>query len=299
MLRQDPALTAGSGVPAAASTQHAVAAVVRDVRHEADLLAIAEPLAREGRRELILVRLLKDDGRLAEANAALANRRQALAEGGVSTRVAAYTSLDLGDDAARLAAEHGCDFVLVDAASGLLESVDLDDDLHAILAGAPCDVGVLVPGSRAPGDGAVVTPFGGIEHDWSAIEVAAWLAKAVGTTLRLLGTQGDPAAGRRDASRLLARASLLVQQVIGIVTEPVLVEPGEQGVLEASRDAGLLVVGLSERWRNEGIGDVRLAVAAGSPAPTLFVRRGVRPGGVAPDHTLTRFSWTLARTGAG
>ena len=102
--------------------------------------------------------------------------------------------------------------------------------------------------------GPVVTPFGGVEHDWAAIEVAAWLAQSLGTTLRLLGTEADPALGRRDASRLLARASLLVQQVVGIVTEPVLVRTGEAGVLEASRDARLLVVGLSDRWRTEGIG---------------------------------------------
>jgi len=35
-------------------------------------------------------------------------------------------------------------------------------------------------------------------------------------------------------------------------------------------------------------------VAAGAGVPTLFVRRGLRPGGVAPQATLTRFTWTLA-----
>ena len=139
-----------------------------------------------------------------------------------------------------------------------------------------------------------MAPFAGVEHDWSAIEVAAWLAGALGTTLRLVGTEADPALGRRDASRLLARASLLVQQVVGIVTEPVLVPAGEDGVLDAARDARLLVVGLSDRWRTEGIGRVRLAVAAGADVPTLFVRRGLRPSGVAPNETLTRFTWTLA-----
>jgi hypothetical protein len=42
--------------------------------------------------------------------------------------------------------------------------------------------------------------------------------------------------------------------VVGIVTEPVLVRPGEQAVLEAARDARLLVIGLSEHWRTDGIG---------------------------------------------
>jgi hypothetical protein len=139
----------------------------------------------------------------------------------------------------------------------------------------------------------VVTPFGGVEHDWAAIEVAAWLAQSLGTTLRLLGAEANPDLERRDASRLLARASLLVQQVVGIVTEPVLVRTGEAGVLEASRDARLLVLGLSDRWRTEGIGHTRMAIALGAQAPTLFVRRGLRPGGVAPSETMTRFTWTL------
>jgi hypothetical protein len=29
-------------------------------------------------------------------------------------------------------------------------------------------------------------------------------------------------------------------------------------------------------------------------APVLLVRPGLRPSGLAPDHTLTRFSWSLA-----
>jgi hypothetical protein len=28
--------------------------------------------------------------------------------------------------------------------------------------------------------------------------------------------------------------------------------------------------------------------------PTLFVRRGLRPSGIAPQETFTRFTWTLA-----
>jgi DNA-binding SARP family transcriptional activator len=295
MLRQDPGLTAQAALAVSEPPERAIVAVVRDAEREEDLLAIAEPLSRRRRHELILVRLLENDMDLAEVNASLAARRRSLTERGISTRVAAYTSIQPGDDAAALAAEHDADFVLVDASAELLETGNADNDLQTILARAPCDVGVLATGQGARAVGPVVTPFGGIDHDWSAIEIAAWLAESLETNLRLLGTEADPAGGRRDASRLLARASLLVQQVIGIVTEPVLVAPGERGVLEAARDARLLVIGLSERWRTEGIGDVRLAVAAGAAAPTLFVRRGVRPGGVAPAHTLTRFTWTAAR----
>ena len=56
----------------------------------------------------------------------------------------------------------------------------------------------------------------------------------------------------------------------------------------------LLVLGLSDRWRTEGIGPARLSVAAAVHAPTLFLRRGLRSGGIAPRETFTRFTWTLA-----
>ena len=102
-----------------------------------------------------------------------------------------------------------------------------------------------------------------------------------------------PEQGRRDASRLLSHASLAVQRVLGVTAEPVLISPGEDGMLEASRDAGLLVVGLSTRWHYEGLGAARLALARHATAPTLFVHRGLRPGGLAPPAALTRFTWSI------
>ncbi len=145
-------------------------------------------------------------------------------------------------------------------------------------------------------DRPVIVPFGGAEHDWTAVELAAWIAGARGATIRLLGTTAAPERGRRDASRLLARASLLVQQVAGIETEPLLVPPGRQGVLTAAEQGGMLVIGLSTRWRTEGLGETRLEIARASVIPTLLVRRGLRPGGLAPNESLTRFTWTLSTT---
>ncbi len=297
ILRQDPALVPTAGISAAAPSPgsaggRAIMAIADDADRLDDLLAVAEPLARRPTRELILARLLEDERDLAAATVVLAARRGALDDRGVSTRVAAYTTPEAGAEAVLLATEHEVDLILVDAPPKLLEGGRIDEELSVILARAPCDVGVLV-GSGDMTAGPIVTPFGGAEHDWSAIEVAAWLAGSLGTTLRLLGTKADPALGRRDASRLLARASLMVQQMMGIVTQPVLVTAGEEGVLEAAADARLLVVGLSERWRSEGLGSVRLAVAAGASVPTLFVRRGARPRGLVPHETLTRFTWTV------
>ena len=110
--------------------------------------------------------------------------------------------------------------------------------------------------------------------------------------LALVGTLGDPESGRRDASRLLASASLIVQRVTGVVAEPRLAAPGADAIAAAVPDAALLVAGLSPRWRREGIGAERLRLAQRSPL--LLVRKGVRPGGLAPPESVTRFTWTLA-----
>jgi DNA-binding SARP family transcriptional activator len=287
ILRQDPELA-----PPATSLsppQQAILVVADDATGLDASLAIAEPLARRPRRELILAQFLPEDARLAAATAALAARRRALSEHGIASRIAAYTTVDPGAEAAQLAGEHDIDLVLV--APSLRELGRLESGLATMLDQVACDVGVVVRGERVAG-GPVVTPFGGAEHDWSAIEIAAWLAASLDTTLRLIGTEAEPALGRRDASRLLARASLLVQQVIGIVTEPVLVPAGPEGVLAAAENARLLVVGLSDRWRSEGIGSTRLSLAAAARIPTLFVRRGTRPGGFGPPEPVTRFAWT-------
>jgi DNA-binding SARP family transcriptional activator len=294
ILRQDPSLDSPvrNAQDATRPADRSIAVVVGRIDRIDRLLAIAEPLARNPPRELILGCLLKGDADVAAATAELGAIREGLADRGVSSRVAAYTTVEPGREAALLATHQDCDLLLLSEAGELRESAGLDSELLAVFEDAPCDVAVLSGSIDAGSSGPVVTPFGGVDNDWSAIELAAWLARSVGTTLRLVGTQAD--GGRRDASRLLARASMLVQQVVGIVTEPVLVAAGADGVLEAARDARLLVVGLSERWRTEGIGAARLGLAAAAPVPTLFVRRGLRPGGVAPSETLTHFTWTLA-----
>jgi hypothetical protein len=297
ILRHDPSLSPPGEEAGAASPQPAKRRVVLVVMRDADaldgLLRIAEPLAREQPRELILARLLRDHGDVAAATAQLAERRCALTQAGVTCRVAAYTTTEPGNDAVLLARQYDPDLLVVAAAREVLDSGHFDDDVAVMLEQATCDVALLADGRRAD-EGPVVTPFGGVDHDWSAIEVAAWIAGSLGTTLRLLGTEADLDRGRRDASRLLSRASLMVQQVVGIVTEPVLIPAGDEGVVRAAQDARLLVVGLSDRWRTEGLGSARLSVAAAVHVPTLFVRRGLRPSGIAPQETFTRFTWTLA-----
>jgi nucleotide-binding universal stress UspA family protein len=203
-------------------------------------------------------------------------------------RVAAFTSATPGLDVVRIAAEQDVDLILVDAPPALVE----DDELGALFARAPCDVGVLVP-REILGSGPVLVPFTGDEHDWAAVELGAWYAAAQETSLRIAGATAHDAAGARDASRLLADASLAVQRTLGVAAEPLLVDPTPVELLRAVGDAALVVLGVPERRLREGLGPVRDALVREATVPVLLVRRGSRPSGLAPRESQTRFTWSL------
>jgi K+:H+ antiporter len=279
----------------------------------AQLLAVAVPLATsEPPRELIVARLIEpprgaavrgglqtESFILADASRELERVRGELLERGVPARAVAFTSTDAGRDLAKLADREDVDLVLIDGRRPLRGEGVPRGAVGSVLRKAPSDVAVLVaredavvaPGADAP----LVVPFGGAEHDWAALELGAWLAASTGAPLQLLGA----ADGEEDASRLLATASLLVQRFVGVAAEPLLAEPGREGLLRAAAGAGLLVVGLSDRWREEGLGPVRHEIAAAAPAPILFVRRGLRPGALAPRTDVTQFTWSHVGAGMG
>ncbi len=305
ILRQDPELdrTETLGAPRAdiESPERAILVVTLAAADVEPLLFVAEPLARRPPRELILIRLVDDGSELAAASALVSDQRSGLMARGVVARAAAFTSAKPGEDVVKLAVDEAVDLLLIRAQPELVEADLLSADLQTILEQAPCDVGVLV--ARESGSPAIsaahpiLAPFGGAEHDWAAIELAAWVAAAQNAPLRLLGTEADPRAGTRDASRLLARASLVVQRAANVAAEPVLVPAGADGILRAAESGGLLVVGLSPRRRQSGLGEVRLGLVRRARPPVLLVRKGLRPGGLAPSETLTRFTWSLTRLG--
>ena len=131
----------------------------------------------------------------------------------------------------------------------------------------------------------MLVPFGGGRDEWAALELGAWLARAHGLPLRLLGAEARD--GRRDASRMLAGASLALQRFAATAAEPVLVAPGPEGVLAV--EGSVVVASLPPG----GLDTTRRALVERTAIPLLFVRAGLRPGGLAPDRTLTRFSWSL------
>jgi DNA-binding SARP family transcriptional activator len=296
ILLQDPSLDlAASGgdqepLRRAATADLAVLVAPSAMDALGDLIEMTRPLASaDPVHELIVAGVVEAD-ELQGATAALARHREELLERGIGARTAAFSSPTRGADITRLAEQEGVDLLATDC-----QGADLDPETVVVLERAPCDVALLVRAGGSVREGPVVVPFGAGGHDWAALALGAWVARARGAPLRLIG-MGSAGEEGRDPSRMLADASLIVQRIAGIAAEPLLGDPGRQGIVELAGGAGLLVVGLSDRWRNEGLGRLRGELAEQPPAPTVFVRRGARPGGLAPAETRTRFRWSL--TGA-
>jgi Kef-type K+ transport system membrane component KefB len=278
------------------------------------LRSLAEPLAQsEPPRELIVARMVRPPRRAAASGGLQAENRllQAatnevtfarldLTQKGIAARSVAFTSADPGADLVRLSKSEEVDLLLMDGRRPLLGEGVPRGDVGTVLRDAECDVAVLVAREGQAvvptGDAGVLVPFGGAEHDWAALELGAWIAARAGAPLRMLGAVGEGDEPTR-VTRLLGDASLLVQQYAGIAAEPVVAEGGRQGVVDAASGSGLLVVGLSERWRQEGLGPTRSEIARVAPAATLFVRRGLRPGALAPRGDVTRFTWSSPGVG--
>src|SRR3954454_10361217 len=293
ILAKDPALSAGDGGAQAARPSPSGATIlVAALEPEAlaALVAIAEPLARGPERELVLAATVGVPDELGPLARQLSEQRAELGARGVTARAAGFTSQHPGADLVRLAEEQEARLMFVDAPAALLD----DPQLMAVLDSALCDVAVAVA-AGAPADGPVLVPFSGAAHDWAAVELGAGLARALGATVRRPGANVGP--GGRDASRLLASASLVIQRGLRIQTEPVLLPPGPDALVDAAHTAGIVACGLTDRWRREGLGRARGALADAATVPVLLVRRGLRPGTLAPAESETRFTWTVAVAG--
>ncbi|MFL5980673.1 MAG: BTAD domain-containing putative transcriptional regulator [Gaiellaceae bacterium] len=279
ILRQDAELVAPATAPAptiVALPEHADALDA--------LASLAASLAEAPRRRGVVLAQIVPAGDLATATDRLGAARQV-----PGTRIAAFTSAAPAADIIRLAVQQDADLLLL-----ATRGDPFAGPFAGVFADAPCDVATLVHEAGAVGAGAVVVPFGAFEHDWAALELGAWTATALQRPLQLIGTADADSTGR-DASRLLADASLVVQHTTGVVAEPRLGAPGLDGLRTLAADAGLLVCGLSDRWRTEGLGATRASLVESPVTATLLVRRGLRPSGIAPPATMTRFTWSIER----
>jgi DNA-binding SARP family transcriptional activator len=293
ILRHDPALAPSASWEGERAGMLLVTA--REARGLRAVAQIAAELARRPPRELILTVLVPDEPALQAATVELTRQREAL---GSAVRTAAFVAPQPAEDVCRLMRSHEPDLVLVGAPADFADDAGPPPpELVAVLEQSPCDLAIVTGSAAHDTERGVVVPFGGGEHDWAAAEIGAWLAAARGVPLRLAGARADPGAGGRDASRLLADASLAVQRTVGIAAEPFLVAPGVEGLLEAAAEGSAVVLGLSPRWRREGLGEARRAVVAAARGPLLVVHRGPRPSGIAPRASATRFTWSLGSGG--
>ena len=289
ILEHDPALDlapapAKHAAPPPATPERSVLVAPEALEGLHRLLALAEPLAASQPPRELVIAVVVPSADLSAATAVLGHWRERLRDRGVAARTAAFSSPNPGEDVVRLVSQEGADLLITDAGATPLEG--------AVVERAPCDVAMLVSAGESLEPGPVVVPFGAAWHDWAALELGAWVARATDRPLRLIGAAGEHRHGGRDASRLLADASLIAQRQAGVVAEPLLAQPGRSGVMTLAEGAGLLVVGLSDRWSDEGLGPVRARLVESPPAPTVLVRRGSAPG-MAPEQAPTRFGWSL------
>jgi DNA-binding SARP family transcriptional activator len=293
ILHQDPELSPPRSGPARPGrTYGAVLLAGRDASQIDALLRVAEPLARQPARELIVALLIEEEARLADMSKALTSLCETVRS---PVRTAVFVSSGQSEDVLHLARTHDADLVLVEATPDFADVGQPGGELETLLERSSADAAVVyAPASPAPPGGGVLVPFGGGEHDWAAVELGAWLAAATGERLRLAGARAHPRHGGRDASRLLADVSLAVQRLVGVTAEPALAEPSPSGLVAAAAGASAVVVGLSPRWRREGLGDARRALLANPSCPVLVVHQGLRPSGIAPRKSATRFTWSLA-----
>jgi len=275
------------------------------------LLATSEPP-----RELILARQvrpsrataygvragLQTDARLlAEASAEVDAVREQLNAAGIAARSVAYISANPARDLERVAAADNIDLVLLDGRRPLIGDVVPGGEVSSLLRDAPSDVAALIAREDQPieigaGGKPILVPFGGSDHDWAALELGAWISAASGVPLSLFGAAGTDRE-TSDVSRLLGDASMLVQQFAGVTAAPLLSEPGRRAIIRSAAEASLVVVGLSAEWRRAGLGETRTALAESGRTPVLFVRRGSRPGTLAPAGDVTNFGWSHTRLG--
>ena len=263
----------------------------------APLIELASSLTPPGAgRELLLMHPVSGDaahGALQQASNLANETRSRLGERGLDVRATAFTTRSPASDVARLTAEDPVVLALL-AAEPSAEDPTVMPLATSVLDELACDVAILIDrGSRSRESldgGGIAVPFSGSDHDWVALELAAQIADATGSSIDLIGRA--EAADARDASRLLATATLALQRMAGVSAELQLAGPGTEGVVEAAASASLLVLGLSERWQAEGLGEARSQIAASAQPPVLLVRRGPRRSPLAPVGDLTRFTWS-------
>ncbi len=303
ILRQDAGLEAPEvRRPEAAERDRRTLAAIALQEHELAPLAEASRALAAGSTpvSVVMARVVTlapgDSGLdtdLAAAARATDAAAQPLTAAGIEARSACFRTSRPAADIARLATTTDAQLLLFEATAGLGDDVRLPQTAVDAVAAAACDAAFAVGWDDAPGEGDVVVPFFGSEHDWAALELAGRICESAAAPLRLVGA-AEPQEGI-DSSFLLATASLALQRLTGVVATPALARRDAEAMVAACTGGRLIVTGLSSRGLGASLGSWRLALARAGIAPMLLVRRGVRPGLGAPHEAGTRYTWTVLK----
>ena len=267
ILRQDASLELGVARTAHRSAAHLLVAPSRDEALGA-VLSVATALA--AGRELVVARIVAEERELRRRH------RGPRARCGTPARTAAFTSDDPAADLVRLATTNDADLVLVDAPAGI-DARAAARTLAALLERAPAQVAILAGG-----------PVRLTRTRFTCRSAAASTTGPRSSSARGSRPRRDRRCGSSARARIRAAAAATpavcspmrrspVQRLVEVDATPVLAEPGPAALLEAVADGAVVAVGVSPRWRAEGIGAARRALVRDARPPVLLVHRGLRP----------------------
>src|SRR4051812_11683428 len=205
----------------------------------------------------------------------------------------------VADAVVRVAAEREPDLILVGWHRSPFGRRMLGGNVGDILRRAEADVAVLIdPAGRGltlKRDAKIVVPWGGGFHEDVGLDLALRLAEASHASVTLLG----PGEAEEKGQEVAERAAQAYEGT-GVWTTPLPVAGDVSAALvEQSRDADLVVLGVSDKWVQDphSLGDLREVVAARAAAPILLVRRHGQRGARGPGRWFRRQREWMEDTG--
>jgi Kef-type K+ transport system membrane component KefB/nucleotide-binding universal stress UspA family protein len=256
------------------------------------------------RAEIVLLRVVEPGGSAYRAGVSRqetiverANRRlrplvQRVEDAGVEAIPLVLASRDVGATIAKVTTDRDINLVLIGYHRSVFGRRLLGGIVGDVLRSAEADVAVLVdPSTRgvtlSEGD-TIVVPYGGGFHEDVGIDLAVRLAAGSGASISLVGAPDES-----SVNSLSERAPANYEST-GVWVTPVPVEGDiEAGLVEASVQADLVVLGVSDRWVNDqgSVGPMREAAAARAAGPVLIVRRHGQPGARRPRFLRPKREW--------
>jgi hypothetical protein len=203
-----------------------------------------------------------------------------VATGGVTARPISFLSDDIGLDLARIAADQGCETILLGWHRASLAHHVIQALVRRVLALAPCDAAVFVDragvGIATPpsGTGPVLMALAGGAHDAAVLRVGTHMAQQLGAGLTLVGFVGAQPTPDGGGAAALARLAEEAGRASGQPATPVFAAgDAAAAALAAAGEAAVAIVPAGEDWRiAEDFGRPAADLVALLPCPAIVVR---------------------------